>query len=106
MYSISRSLTRSAGKHSTKKDDFLTTIMQVPPKQRVNIVRFDSVTQRDAFSVGLDGLKGVSIIVIDSISLPTSKMRLSSGMWVRLYQKPRKPEKIEEERSAIQLLIT
>lgn len=54
------SLTRPIGKHSTKKDDFLTTIMQVPPKQHINIVPFDSVTQRDAFSVGLDGLKGVS----------------------------------------------
>ena len=56
------SLTRLTGKHSTKKDDFLTTIMQVPPKQHINIVPFDSVTQRDAFSVGLDGLKGVSPI--------------------------------------------
>lgn len=35
--------------------------MQVPPKQRINIVPFDSATQRDAFSVGLDGLKGVSL---------------------------------------------
>ena len=58
-----RSLTRPTGKHSTKKDDFLTTIMQVPPKQRINIVPFDSTTQRDAFSVGLDGLKGVSLVV-------------------------------------------
>lgn len=49
------------GKHSTKKDDFLATIMQVPPKQRINIVSFDSVTQRDAFSVGLDGLKGWNV---------------------------------------------
>jgi len=55
-------LTRPTGKHSTKKDDFLTTIMQVPPKQRINIVPFDSVTQRDAFSVGLDGLKGVGLM--------------------------------------------
>jgi hypothetical protein len=56
---------RPAGKHSTKKDDFLTAIMQVPPKQRIDIVPFDPLIQRDAFSVGLDGLKGVS-------SLPTS----------------------------------
>ncbi|KAF9650216.1 hypothetical protein BDM02DRAFT_3112457 [Thelephora ganbajun] len=35
--------------------------MQVPPKQRINIVPFDSVTQRDAFSVGLDGLKGWNV---------------------------------------------
>jgi len=49
------------GKHSTKKDDFLATIMQVPPKQRISIVPFDSTTQRDAFSVGLDGLKGWNV---------------------------------------------
>jgi len=35
--------------------------MQVPPKQRINIVPFDSTTQRDAFSVGLDGLKGWNV---------------------------------------------
>jgi hypothetical protein len=34
--------------------------MQVPPKQRISIVPFDSKTQTDAFSVSLDGLKGVS----------------------------------------------
>lgn len=35
------------------------TLMQVPPKQRINIQPFDLRTQRDAFSVSLDGLKGV-----------------------------------------------
>ena len=44
-----------------KKDDYLMTIMQVPPKQRISITPFDSKTQREAFSVSLDGLKGVSI---------------------------------------------
>ncbi|KAJ7678851.1 hypothetical protein DFH06DRAFT_1265711 [Mycena polygramma] len=46
------------GKHSMKKDDYLAGIMQVPPKQRINIVPFDLKTQREAFSVSLDGLKG------------------------------------------------
>lgn len=47
------------GKHSTKKDDYLMTTMQVAPKQRIHITPFDLRTQRDAFSVSLDGLKGV-----------------------------------------------
>jgi hypothetical protein len=42
-----------------KKDDYLAGIMQVPPKQRIQIVPFDLKTQREAFSVSLDGLKGV-----------------------------------------------
>lgn len=54
--------------------------MQVPPKQRINIVPFDSTTQRDAFSVGLDGLKGVSLIYcIGAISLSVSTTWLPSG---------------------------
>ena len=48
-----------SGKHSMKKDDYLTTIMQVPPKQRIAITPFDQKTQREAFSVSLEGLKGV-----------------------------------------------
>ncbi|KAF9267811.1 hypothetical protein L218DRAFT_893982 [Marasmius fiardii PR-910] len=44
------------GKHSMKKDDFLMTIMQVPPKQRVKLAPFDSKTQ-DAYDVTLEGLK-------------------------------------------------
>jgi hypothetical protein len=42
-----------------KKDDYLSTTMQVPPKQRVKIVPFDPKTQREAFTVSLEGLKGV-----------------------------------------------
>lgn len=42
-----------------KKDDYLATIMQVPPKQRIAITPFDQKTQREAFSVSLEGLKGV-----------------------------------------------
>ncbi|KAI9059814.1 hypothetical protein FKP32DRAFT_1579151 [Trametes sanguinea] len=49
------------GKHSMKKDDYLTTLMQVPPKQRIAIAPFDLRTQREAFSVSLEGLKGWNI---------------------------------------------
>ncbi|TCD63138.1 hypothetical protein EIP91_005976, partial [Steccherinum ochraceum] len=52
------------GKHSTKKDDYLMTMMQVPPKQRNNITPFDLRTQREAFSVSLEGLKGWNINVL------------------------------------------
>ena len=47
------------GKHSIKKDDFLTNIIQVPPKQHIPITPFDSRTQSEAFAVSLEGLKGV-----------------------------------------------
>ncbi|KAF7336659.1 hypothetical protein MVEN_02100700 [Mycena venus] len=49
------------GKHSMKKDDYLAGIMQVPPKQRIQIAPFDLKTQREAFSVSLEGLKGWNI---------------------------------------------
>ena len=42
-----------------KKDDYLTTIMTAPPKQRISIVPFDSRTQNDAFTVTPEGLKNV-----------------------------------------------
>lgn len=51
------------GKHSMKKDEFLTNMIQVPPKQRMKIVPFDQKSQREAFSVSLEGLKGVSCAV-------------------------------------------
>ncbi|KZT73531.1 hypothetical protein DAEQUDRAFT_754388 [Daedalea quercina L-15889] len=49
------------GKHSMKKDDYLMTTMQVPPKQKIRIAPFDQRTQREAFSVSLEGLKGWNI---------------------------------------------
>ncbi|KAI0297310.1 hypothetical protein B0F90DRAFT_922131 [Multifurca ochricompacta] len=49
------------GKHSIKKDDFLTTIIQVPPKQHIPITPFDSRSQTEAFTVSLEGLKGWNI---------------------------------------------
>ncbi|KAJ4477212.1 hypothetical protein J3R30DRAFT_3703473 [Lentinula aciculospora] len=56
------------GKHSLKKDDYLTSLMLAPPKQRVRISEFDSRTQRDAFTVSLEGLKGwnPSTLVLES----------------------------------------
>ncbi|THH21255.1 hypothetical protein EW146_g241 [Bondarzewia mesenterica] len=56
------------GRHSMKKDDFLSDIIQVPPKQRIQITPFDLRTQRDAFSVSLEGLKGWNIhaLVLES----------------------------------------
>ncbi|PFH53011.1 hypothetical protein AMATHDRAFT_138608 [Amanita thiersii Skay4041] len=56
------------GKHSMKKDDYLSTMMLVPPKQRIQIRPFDARTQRDAFTVSLEGLKGWNIhaLVLES----------------------------------------
>ncbi len=42
-----------------KKDDYFTNLIQVPPKQKIAITPFDLRTQREAFSVSLEGLKGV-----------------------------------------------
>ncbi|KAI0636129.1 hypothetical protein C8Q77DRAFT_1051982 [Trametes polyzona] len=52
------------GKHSMKKDDYLTNLIQIPPKQKIAIAPFDLRTQRDAFSVSLEGLKGWNIHVL------------------------------------------
>ncbi|KDR76282.1 hypothetical protein GALMADRAFT_34991, partial [Galerina marginata CBS 339.88] len=57
------------GKHSLKKDDYLTSMMLVPPKQRIRIHQFDLRTQEDAFTVSLEGLKGVFLISSRDVSL-------------------------------------
>jgi len=51
-----------------KKDDYLTTMIQVPPKQRMKIAPFDQKTQREAFTVSLEGLKGwnPSALILES----------------------------------------
>jgi len=56
------------GKHSLKKDDSLTKVMLVPPKQRMRIAHFDLRTQEEAFTVGLEGLKGwnINTLVLES----------------------------------------
>ena len=65
-------VTFGSGKHSMKKDDYLATMMLIPPKQRMEIVPFDARTQRDAFTVSLEGLKGVCsrliVVVFDTLS--------------------------------------
>lgn len=49
-----------------KKEDFLAPMMQVPPKQKIAITPFDLKTQREAFSVSLEGLKGVRRVSMPS----------------------------------------
>ena len=61
-----------------KKDDYLEKMMLVPPKQRIRIRRFDERTQEDAFSVTLEGLKGVCSVPIEFIFL--NSYRFPSGM--------------------------
>ncbi|KAK0469667.1 uncharacterized protein EV420DRAFT_55767 [Desarmillaria tabescens] len=46
------------GKHSMKKDDYLTSVIMGPGKERIKITPFDLKTQREAFSVSAEGLKG------------------------------------------------
>ncbi|KAL0954431.1 hypothetical protein HGRIS_003414 [Hohenbuehelia grisea] len=56
------------GKHSLKKDTWLTTIMAKPPTPRVPIVPLDPRTAREAFNVSLEGLKGwnPSALIVES----------------------------------------
>ncbi|KAF8656267.1 hypothetical protein AX16_002703 [Volvariella volvacea WC 439] len=56
------------GKHSVKKDEYFTTLILVPPKQTVRIVPFDARTQRDAFTVSVEGLKNwnASNLILES----------------------------------------
>jgi hypothetical protein len=70
-----------------KKDDYLSTIMQIPPKQRIKITPFDIKTQREAFTVSLEGLKGVCLSnplheFSDELMLLSSRL-LYSGILTR-----------------------
>lgn len=47
-----------------KKDNYLQELVQAPPKERAKIAQFDARTMREAFVVGLEGLKGVSSSVL------------------------------------------
>lgn len=49
------------GKHSMKKDTYLVDAISVPPKQKMEIKKFDERTQNDAFWVSPEGLKGYNI---------------------------------------------
>lgn len=44
-----------------RKDDYLATLIAVPPKQKNEIKPFSQKTTREAFSVSLEGLKGVCL---------------------------------------------
>ncbi|KAH9933639.1 uncharacterized protein BXZ73DRAFT_46172 [Epithele typhae] len=56
------------GKHSMKKDDYLATLMAIPPKQKMEIKPFSQKTTREAFAVSLEGLKGWNIHTLVSES--------------------------------------
>ena len=78
------------GKHSTKKDDYLTTTMQVPPKQRIAIVEFDARTQRDAFTVSADGLRSVCNLFVTLVLFNQDY----SGTQQHLFRNLLRPRKI------------
>lgn len=79
-----------------KKDDYLSTMMQVPPKQRMRIRPFDEKTQADAFTVSMEGLKGVCLVFRDLLPfvlhLMTS-LSMTSGIQARLCSSPPRPAK-------------
>lgn len=84
------------GKHSMKKDDYLFTMMQVPPKQRMRIRPFDEKTQADAFTVSMEGLKGVCLVFRDLLLFILCLMTflsMTSGIQARLCLSPHKPGK-------------
>ena len=59
-----------------KKDDSLTKVMLVPPKQRMRIAHFDLRTQDEAFTVSLEGLKGVRSL----LSLPITSLNFITSV--------------------------
>ncbi len=85
-----------------KKDDYLITAISVPPKQRLKIAPFDSRTQREAFSVSLEGLKGVrfqlSNWITFSLSLTVERQRTRP----RIGSGSRGPEETERAQAARQ----
>ena len=69
-----------------KKDDYLSMTMNVPQKQRVKILPFDLRTQSDAFSVSLEGLKGVSScfiltssVLLGAVECERTRPRIRTG---------------------------
>ena len=84
------------GKHSIKKDDFLTNIVQVPPKQHIPIAPFDSRSQTEAFTVSLEGLKGVRLNFLNSHRPKLTRSKIASVEYScsrsRVYTGTRRPE--------------
>lgn len=81
------------GKHSTKKDDFLQTLMLVPLKQHITISKFDPRSQREAFTVSPEGLKQVGSGSHMLRFLHVDTGTLGSGISTPSLQNLRKPEK-------------
>ena len=52
-----------------KKDDFLQTLMMVPPKQKMQIEEFSVATQQQAFAMSMEGLKGVRTSFVFTLAL-------------------------------------
>ena len=68
IFAVSNAFLSLTGKHSLKKDDSLTKVMLEPPKQRMRIALFDLRTQEEAFTVSLEGLKGVRSLLFPYVS--------------------------------------
>lgn len=91
---VSDALFMLTGKHSLKKDDSLTKVMLVPPKERMKIAHFDSRTQEDAFSVSLEGLKGVrSLLPLSATTHNLTAIVEYQHSCFRIGSGPRRPEK-------------
>jgi hypothetical protein len=61
-----------------KKDDYLTSMMMIPPKQPTRIHQFDVKTQQEAFAVSPEGLKSVcpALALCDVILLTSRRQYL------------------------------
>jgi hypothetical protein len=66
-----------------KKDDYLSTTIQVPPKHRIKITPFDPKTQREAFTVSPEGLKGVCFFPSRSLHESLFIRLFASGIQAR-----------------------
>ena len=80
-----------------KKDDYFVTIMQAPPKQHIPIVQFDVKTQKEAFTVSAEGLKGVCLIYTGF--LQPFLFPYHSGMRLLSFSNPHKLGKIARSAS-------
>lgn len=84
-----------------KKDDYLQSVMFAPPKQKMQIAKFDLRTQREAFTVSMEGLKGVCTSCSSfalSLRLP---LPLLSGKSIHLLRSLHKPGRIENDEYVI-----
>ena len=95
------------GKHSMKKDDYLATIMQAPPKQHIPIIQFDAKTQKEAFTVSAEGLKGVRLISTDLLHCSYSPVTVECGhSHTRICTSPRRSQKTRQYHPPSSLIPT